>query len=517
MRLLLVFLLGCAIPLSAADLVRVFGLDHRSIGNANLTADPEPMLRAESLTGTGDGVRTILGDADSGAFINANTTFWGQGAFMHAEAFGAVNSVTNKRVGTVTAIHWQWGSFSAQADYSSIGATSITYQVWNGTFQVGEGTTTNGGLAYVFSDSEIPRVNPWWRQANGEWGASIEFSGRRGFTLPGGEYLMGTRLFVRPDGATGVVQTVSHIDVYSDNGDVGSFEYWGMQLGMFNHRHTILSECNLVASNGVLHVTGLPVDNGCGPAGVLADFDRAQSAALNFVPIAVASTNTDHDRVDFQVTAHVDNTYGWIGGVSIQNTNGLLYLTAPGPTSKIPYTLWSNGLAVAQGTLTNDEVSYEAITISGRPKVTGFSTELLATNPVAMKVSFDTNAVFNVGGSGVRANQISIGNRERAGVSDIMALSVMTVGPGAFTVVSEPSVPFTPPRLNAVREGDTLVVRWKDASRLMHLELSSDLSNSGGWFPTEASISYDGEDVTAVIQLNFLPPFFLRLTQYLND
>src|SRR6266542_2649957 len=224
--------LSCGMSLSHAATVERFGLTHFYLCQANVSSNNGSIVQVTRITSTGqDGVATELGAADSGAFFFPFTAFLNGGYSMRGEVYGSVNGRPNSLIGIMTGYYVGYSSSYASADFSAIGATSLTFELWKGSAKVAERTVSSGIVEFRYAGP--PRVNPWWRQANGEYGASIEFTFPPSVILPGCPTcpaIEATRVFIRPNGTTGVVDFVSQTSAFGAGG-LETFDYNQIQLG----------------------------------------------------------------------------------------------------------------------------------------------------------------------------------------------------------------------------------------------------------------------------------------------
>jgi hypothetical protein len=468
--LLLVF----AGPGRAASLEQ-FGLDHTLLGGATLASNIYGRgFAVENLNPFGDrGVSTALGEADSGAFIYPYTSGVSEGYFMRGRAFGTVNGRTNSEIGTLSGYRSEYATFFISADFSALGATNLTFQLWADGVLLEE-TTAPSGEVRVFTESFYnPRANPWWRQANGEFGAAVQFRSGVQASLPNCNasscsFVYADTLFIRPNGATSVVDHVSRTDVYGGGG-LPNFNFDEVRLGMFHHPHAMLGSAKLVATNQVLTVAEIPPGAEDG-GGVLAEFRPADSARIELQPVDLSATNANApSRFEVGASGSLANAYGFLGTLAVANSNGFLGFSAylyiePSITLKV----FSNAVLVGTSPLgVNDRLRIE-----GMPLITsaGANADSLSRS-AGLFVGFNQQATVTLtNGSQLTGNRFLAEANQPVEMADITGLSLVAHNLSAFTLTGESSTPLDLPRLDIARSGTNVVLRWLDPARAYRLQ-----------------------------------------------
>jgi hypothetical protein len=459
-------LLGLAIQGRGA-VVEQFGLDHTPIGGAAITNRDNDLVVNGVDTSGNDGVSTELGMATFGAFFFPDT-YYPDGRNMNGAAYGSVNGVADQRVSYVYGERVAYGVYVGTADFSSLGANSVTYQVWRGDQLLSEVTSTNGTLITVYSDYALPpRVNPWWQQRNGDWGASVEFfGGSLGLIVVPNDVVLATRLFMRPNGVTNIVDYVSRVDVLSGGGSPDlEFMYHDVRIGMFGHVHTALGEVLVDATNGVLTISRFSEDLE-DVRGVHVEFDAAVDADIRLRPVmlAVANTNEVQEQVHVRVTGFQQH-YGeemFIMDAALQNTNGTLWLSAQRPLLEGDYqrvTIVSNGSIMGSASFT-DPVS---VAISGAPRLVGVrATADTAIRIASLAFRFESNATFALPSGSVSGNTVIIAGSQRTGVLDVRGVAITAFAVPYITLIGEDSTLLIGPRISISQYKGVVQLTWPD-------------------------------------------------------
>jgi hypothetical protein len=461
------------LPAARSASLDEFGLHHTLIGGATLGSNIYGRgFNVENLNIFGDGgVSTELGEADSGAFIYPYTGSVTEGYFMRGRAFGTVDGRTNAVIGTVSGYRAEYATFFVLADYSAIGATSLTFQLWNGGTLVAEGTAPSGEVRIYTESFSSPRANPWWRQTNGEYGASIELRYPAQMSLPSCNasscpYTYADRIFIRPNGATSVVEFVSRTDVFGGGG-LPNFNFDEVRLGMFHRPHAALGEIKLVATNRVLTVAEIPPGSEAG-GGVMAEFPAADSGQIQLLPVDLAQAGTNEARLEIGASGTHLRSFGYLGALTLANSNGALDLSAylyiePSVNLRV----FSNSVLVGSSPLAVNE----KLRIDGAPRVAsaGANADSPST-PAGLFVGFDRNATFTLSnGTQVTGNKVTVHANQPVGMADITAVSLFAHELSSFTITGESFVPLELPRLDIARSGTNVILRWLDPARAYSL------------------------------------------------
>ena len=179
----------------AADEAFTSGLKHTIITNAVFSIDVDDPLMVIN-TGYPEesgsnvvyglfGASIHLGAADKGVFVSLDCDRI-DGSAMDGVSFGTVGGITNSLIGTVTGSRIGYGEYPVHMDFSPIGATKYTYQLFFHDLKTLE--VTNAGpdsrVDVGNSGASSPRINPIFL-SNGRVGVVVEFDGVTDFFVPG--------------------------------------------------------------------------------------------------------------------------------------------------------------------------------------------------------------------------------------------------------------------------------------------------------------------------------------------
>src|ERR1041385_3539692 len=169
-------LLLCAGVMVAADPPEpaiAFGLPNLPLGQALINYNEVSNLGSN---GT-DGVSIFLGEADNGVFFYPNTSDQPEGGdYMLGKTYGRVDGVNGypisivrgRKVGGSSG----FGVYPVEVDFTSLGVTNLTFQVFAGRQLVAQ-HSVSGGETVVrtdFNGGSIIRANPWWGMPDGRVG-----------------------------------------------------------------------------------------------------------------------------------------------------------------------------------------------------------------------------------------------------------------------------------------------------------------------------------------------------------
>jgi hypothetical protein len=335
-------LVVCADTHAAEDFT-VFGLRHTLLTNTVLNTNTSSALRVEnaSLLGCPDyecdpldgfGVTVHLGEAESGLFAypddagavrEVESSF--SGYLLQGLAYGSVEGVTNQWISSLSATRVGWGQYVMMVDFTPLGATSYTYEVFS--YGVRTLFATNQGTCSGLSTYDIepgipPRANPFWRLSDGV-GAVIELPGVTRFFVCNGASGVGERMVIRAEGVTSRVDYVSRVDVLGSDG-LPRFAIEDERLGMFGFAHRALGDVTLAAAGGELTVAGFGAHE---EHGVMVEVPRALRWEGELRPLTLSNDNTVM-LLSAAGTSSTNSGGAFYGPVGVGRSGGAGYLIA---------------------------------------------------------------------------------------------------------------------------------------------------------------------------------------------
>ena len=296
-----VFMSG--IDVSAADPVRVGGLDFMVVSNAVIETTGPDSLKVLQVGGPGCdeysngsndvsapyGISVELGESQSGVYISPDAGCRADNRSMWATAYGSIDGETDRPITFIKGTRVAWGLYRIEADFTALGATSFTYQVsCHGIVTL---HSTNRGPSSWVSTIDVeaynPRVNPFFRDGV-VMGAVVEFPYGTRFGVEDGGSGVGDQFFIIPEGVTNTVDYLSRVEIFG-SGNLPSFSVGDPRLGMFGRPHKALGTVNFSAANGRLTAGPFGASDIQGPSdGILVDFKRgATKWAVQTEPFAL--------------------------------------------------------------------------------------------------------------------------------------------------------------------------------------------------------------------------------------
>ncbi|HEY2953084.1 MAG TPA: hypothetical protein VGK40_10900 [Verrucomicrobiae bacterium] len=484
-----------------------FGLPNLPLGQAVIAYNEVSNL---SSNGT-DGVSIFLGEADNGVFFYPNTADQPEGGdYMLGKAYGRVDGVNGYPIsilrGRKVVVESGFGVYPLAVDFTPIGVTNLTIQVFSGRHLVAESSVAGGETVVRtdFNGGSIIRANPWWQMPDGSLGAYFEFSSYTGFDFPSRDTNdltpFGNILFVRADNPLKMVAFVSQLDVTSGGGlpagevdsagdGLSSFRFEDLRLGKFGHAHKALESTILQATNGLLTVS--PIDPG-GDPGVSVEVNEASRFDVNLRPVALVTNGASLSvsAIGSVVRGFFYASPGYyLGSVGIANQLGTLHVS--GSFSPIGTNLPRARVEVLRhgvsAGLSSELELIPDITLAGHPRVLrlGGLANRLDSRP-GFSILLEQTDVFTIPngaapltliGDEIRIMSVDLARfagGQTGYFESLTELSLAAAGLPSFTISSEPEERPLPPDLSINRSGNSLILSWPDPNRVFTLEGSTD-------------------------------------------
>lgn len=445
------------------------------------------------------GTSILLGEADSGIFINPEATEWGNADpqwFMEGKAYGQLANGSNALVASVRGSKPGVETYPVDVDFTPLGATGLTFQFFLEGRLVKEDITTGsvGSVTIRTANDLGPSVNPFWRTRDGSVGTLIEFAGYAHYDGDDGGDDAYDRIFVRADGATQQVNYVSMVEVTGSR-ELGWYQILDEGLGMFGNRHGMLGEGLFQAADGRLTIERPRQSD----FGTRIDFDRTAQFEVDLLPIDL-TTNENRLMImaaEPDITAsvqivHSQNALTLRAGFWTSSATG--DTTQPPAVVSVELQAFRNGLPAGSCVAANDSViGHFVISNQPAPRIIGCAAAASSNAPPAIAFSVDQLATFIcTNGAELRGTHFRLAPFDsEVRLRHLRALSLVMGNPGlapddpgAFTITAERSEP-AQPRLSIAAAGDTIILTWPDNTRLFRLESSTSLPNGFTTVPTE--------------------------------
>ena len=448
-----------------------FGLEHVLLKDT--IATDQGYLTFQPGTNTFWGATVLLGEADSGIFIDPWAGGWGNydpNWFLDGKAYGRFADGSNGLIVTLHATKPALEYYPVEIDFSPLGPTNITVQqidIDNGTVVSEEDIP--GSIGYIGVNSSInlnPRVNPFWRMPDGSVGALFEF-----YPYPPDRY---NTVFVRPNGVTRNVDYVSRVEAIGSGGYY-SFSFNDERLGKFGNRHHILNNGRFHAEAGQLSVT----------PGATVEFYNTAHFEADFLPIDVATSEgvlLTASHGGFLEINWLSNTLVLQAAFSGPSTGAT---DDPPAVVSVEIKAFRNGILSGSCVAENNSTIGYLTASNEAPRIVGCIASASSNSPPAIAFSVDRLATFNcTNGSALVGTHFQISAVDPQFVSELVSNLNVVVAPSGFTITGERSAT-AQPRLSISANDDTVILTWPDKTRLFRLESSPTLPGGFATVPTE--------------------------------
>lgn len=438
-----------AVSLNGYILLRPGNEDWADGGGGGSTTTPVPLPPpATGVPESGDatfGASIDLGQADSGLFVYLDTgnAFQNNGYFTIGRAYGQLNGQPGQLLcslgGQTTDIFM--GYFDICADFSPLGASTVTYEVYEGRRLVATVNGASGAVSLSTYGESSPMGNPFWRLADGSVAAIVQLSGSQGLGLPdpqsGGQmWVYGDRLVIRPDNPVNVADFVSRLEVSAGNGE-DHILITQERLGMFRHSHGILGEATFLATNGTLTVTRLrPEEAAGGEIGTSVTLEDPRRFSLKLAPQALADTGAA--LVASAVAGDPSGRGEFLGFVGARNAGDAVQLIGSFAAfaGSLHLSVYRNDCEV--GTVPAFTPG-AAVTVAGQPQVIGFDAAACSGPiPPWLGVRLDRATTFTLpDGSTLEGDQLRFRATGSTPLDRLTAFSLTCSNLPAFTITGE--------------------------------------------------------------------------------
>ena len=456
------------IPLPDLSFV-MFGLKHRPLPNTvvnlngnivltpgdggdggSVTTPTSSILPAPAtgVPGTGDGnfgASIELGQADSGLFVYLDTqsAFQVDGCFTIGRAFGQLNGQTNQLLCSLGAETTDifMGYFDIFADFSPLGASTVTYEVYEGRRLVATVTGASEAVSLTSYGESSPMGNPFWRLADGSVAAIVQLSYSQGFYLPDPRgwadiWADGDRLVIRPENPVSVADFVSRVEVSAGN-EEDRIIITQERLGMFRHSHLILGDARFHATNGTLTVTRLnPEEDLGGEIGTSVALEEPRRFSLKLAPQALGDEGAA--LVASAVAGSPNGNGEFLGFVGARNAGDTVQLfgSFSAFAGSLHLSVYRNDCEVGTVPAFTPGV---AVNVTGQPQVIGFdaaaSSGLI---PPWLGVRLDRPTTFTLpDGSTLEGDQLRFRATGSTPLDRLTAFSLTCSNLPAFTITGE--------------------------------------------------------------------------------
>ncbi len=368
-------LLSCALVVPAEGPV-VFGLRHTPLGGATIDTSYGGVYVYPGESGQeeapGDfGVSVALGEADCGIWgrIGTSGSLQQMGAFLEGYAFGQVNGAPEEQLSVLRVESLDvYGPYEVRADFSALGSTTFSYEVYSGDKLVASANNQSGSALIYTTGETGPRANPFWLKPDGSVAAVVEFSSNVGILLPnGGEEgtVSGDKLIIHAEGVLVLVDFTSRVDLWAGGGE-SHIEVWEERLGVFERAHKSLGEVQMQALGGALSVTRLDAGQMGEEVGVSVDLKGSRRFSMEYLPVDLV--NEGATILASAVGNRSGQTGEFLGWAGVQQQSGTVQALADFSafTDRLQVGVYQNNTLVGSARWGGANVR---VTLAGNPRV----------------------------------------------------------------------------------------------------------------------------------------------------
>ena len=506
--------------------VLAFGLTNFPIHQANIAFEGSLFVSNLGYDGN-DGVSMRLGEADSGLFIYPYAPVqynYDAGWLMVGKAYGSLDGVTNSLLSTIRATKPYYEVYPVEVDFSSLGASSLTFQVSSQHVLVAEVTNSGPvGSLTINSGSYLgPRANPLWRGPDGSIGAVIDLniSEAYRFSITGpfdqvpDDGIQGDHIFIRANNPTGTVDFVSRMDIL-EGGGLFDFSVLNARLGMFGRGHQIIggvfsaagSKLKIAQTSSNEPTVGTIIEAG----GV-----RQLDTALEPVEL-----HTNNAVFEIRSSGLIDPDSGveLFGAMALKKLDGVLQLNAdfsalyPAPegTNTVPagqllIKVYDNGALAGSLTNSTTDTNLVLIATNSIPGVVASGVTIPdaddpdSSDPPFLAFTLNEHAILSDGANELRGNYFRISpidpqRRPRS----ISSLALDVINFPAFTITGE-STEVIEPRLAIARSENTVSLSWPNQNHPFMLQSTASLGIPFGAVTNDVRFVDDRNTVTLPIE-----------------
>ena len=254
------------------------GLTNTTLGNATQVLSSNRTTISNLGSSGQDGVSLGLnpGNNFAGTWLDLDPgNALPAGAYIESQVVGTAGTVTNGVLGSTVCTKTSAGGYAISVDYSPLGSSSHTVQVFNGSVLVAQLTGQTGPIcATVKLPPGTCTINPW---LNNEWPSPTDI------TIVGGPTVVGTELLMLPEGAT-PVSAITGGQILAANIPTITIVNEGVSVSYGGLTHTALGNASLLLSGKTKKGGPLIIQNlgSSGQDGVSISLNRGNNFAGNW-------------------------------------------------------------------------------------------------------------------------------------------------------------------------------------------------------------------------------------------
>lgn len=457
--------------LLAADEAFTSGLKHSIITNAVFSTEGDPLSVINTGYSEGGGSNYIygtfgasihLGAVDAGVIVSFHCDRI-DGSAMDGVSYGTVGGITNALIGSVTGERTGYGNYPIHVDFSPIGATSYTYQLFFHDLKTL--VLTNAGPDSVVdvgnSGANNPRINPIWLNGS-HVGVSVDFDYQlTDFHVPG-FHAYASRMVILAENPTNIVEQVSRVDVFGRNG-LPAFTIQNERLGKFGLYHQALGNVRFHVTPSQLTVSNIDASV---LQGMLTELPRVQTFRAAVLPRDLTN-ETFLFLASFTGLSSLTSDLKFLGDVLFsRQSNGVSLSATVGGASEAVTRVFASGVLAGSIVANDGEIG----TIHGTNFVlTSYAAAATQSNEVAYIGFRFTNTITlsNAGGTILTGDELRVSTTppdETIEALTAIAFTGLNLDQITITEIETFAPPPEPLRLKFIRDESILRLSWPYSS-----------------------------------------------------
>jgi hypothetical protein len=469
--------------------VFAFGLRHTVLTNAVLEVpgDESPLTVFQNPAcddgtncpeGDAFGASVFVDAADAGIFISPGAERI-DGASLEGISYATVDGIANSLVGTVTGHRIGYSEYYMNLDFTPIGATSFTYQVYFKDLLTFTGTNL-GPTTYIYTgnfEPQPPRVNPLWLK-DGRAGVVLDFQGSLAQMDIPGYHILASRLVITAE-TPAQVELASRIDIIGSAG-LSQFTIENEKVGKFGLYHQAIGNVHFGVKPTQLTLSNVVSAPDMAYDGMFTELPRVLRCEASLVPHA-ATNDTFFWSFSAAGIKAVSDYPSYFGEVRLAGSNGIVDLLGGFYSTGIQVRVFNDGVPVEVFTDTNGVLGQ---LVGSNLVLTSYFAAGNQTNETAhIGFRLAESVLFsNAPGAVVTGNEFHLSPTdpiETPARLTFLTLSGGNLGDVTLTGMQTYTPPVEPLRLDITRSNGFVRISW-EFNDYYYLYFKSDL-NTNQW------------------------------------
>ena len=450
------------------------------------------------------GASVFVDASDTGIFISPDAERI-DGAYLEGTSYATVDGIANSMVGTVRGTRIGYAEYYMNLDFTPIGATSFTYQVYFKDLLTFTGTNL-GPITYVYTgnfDPQPPRVNPL-RLKDGRAGVVLEFQGSLAQMEIPGYQIYASRLVITAE-TPAHVELASRIDIIGSAG-LMNFTINDEKLGKFGLHHQPFGNVHFGVTPTQLTLSNVVSAPDTASDGMYTELSRALRCEATLVPHAATNDTFfwAFNTAGFKASSDYPS---YFGEVRLAGSNGIASLLGGFYSTGSQVRVFNNGVSVGAF---NDSEGVLGQLLGSNLVLTSYFAAGDQTNEMAhIGFRLAESVVFsNAPGAVVAGNEFHVSPTDPSG--NLASLTMLTLAGGnlgdvTLTGMQTYTPPVEPLLLEITRSNDLVRISWEYRD-YYYLYYKVDLNNTE-WIYV-SGIVREGDRAYVEWPIDSAPAFF---------